>query len=300
MRRPLGLALTGLFLLASVSTTPAQWEDVSIVPEELAPGIYMLTGRGGNMGLCVGEDGVLLIDDQFAPLTDRILAAVREISTRNIGFLINTHWHGDHTGGNENMGNAGVAIVAHDNVRARMSVENFNPLWDRTTPPSPEAALPVITFAEELSFFLNGEEIEAVDFDNAHTDGDAVVWFRTANIVHMGDIFFNGMYPFIDVFSEGSIDGVIAAVETVLERTNGTTRFIPGHGPVADREDLDGYLSMLRGVRRNVAEALAAGRTLEETQGATAEWDEVWGGGFMNPEVFTRLVYESLGGDPGE
>jgi cyclase len=258
--------------------------------------VYMLTGSGGNIGVSVGEDGVFLIDDQYAPLTPKIIAAVKAIRDEPIRFVLNTHWHGDHTGGNENMGAAGALIVAHENVRKRMSVEQFLEAFNWRTPPSPPAALPVVTFTNAVTFHLNGDDIHAFHVPPAHTDGDAIVHFRTANVVHMGDIFFNGMYPFIDISTGGSIDGMIGAVDRVLRLTNADTKIIPGHGPVGTRVELQAYRDMLAGVRAQVIQHVTARRSLQQTLAAKpiTRFDARWGNGFLKPDQFVELVYRDL------
>ena len=274
------------------------FSDVVIETQEVGDGIYMLTGSGGNMGLSVGEDGAFLIDDQFAPLTDRILAAVAEVSSAPVRFVLNTHWHGDHTGGNENLGEAGAMIVAHDNVRERLATSWMRMAngQEQTVDPQPDAAVPVITFSESATFHWNGHELEAVHAPHAHTDGDAVIHFRNANVVHMGDVFFNGGYPFIDTSSGGSIDGVIHAMSMVLDNTTDDTRIIPGHGPLATRSDLKDTRDMLMTIRDRVGAAMRAGNSLLDIQGMglTSEWDAEFGGGFVNAERLITAVYESL------
>ncbi len=261
-----------------------------------AEGVYMLKGAGGNIGVSAGEDGVFLIDDEYAPLTEKIKAAVAAINRKPIRFLLNTHWHGDHTGGNENLGQGGVLIVAHENVRKRMSVEQFIEAFKEKVAASPKLALPVVTFTDAVTFHLNGEEIHAVHVPPAHTDGDAIIHFRKANVVHMGDCFFNGLYPFIDVSSGGSIEGVIAAADRVLGMTDAATKFIPGHGPLADRAALTGFRDMLKTVRDRVKAMLASGKTLEQVVAAkpTKDLDVVWGNGFLKPEWFVAIVYSDL------
>ena len=256
----------------------------------------MLKGRGGNIGVSAGDDGVLLIDDQYAPLTAKIRAAVGQISDKPIRFVLNTHWHGDHTGGNENLGQAGALVVAHENVRARMSIEQFMDFFDRAVPASPGGALPVVTFTDTVTFHLNGEEIRAFHVSSAHTDGDSMIHFPRANVLHAGDVYFNGVYPFIDVGSGGSVDGLIAAVERALALANDETKIIPGHGPLSGRKELVAYRDMLSAIRDGIAPMVAAGRSVEEIRAAepTASFDERWGGGWISPDDFVSFVYDSL------
>ena len=242
------IALTLALFIAAQPSNAQDLADVEIETIDLGHGIAMLTGRGGNIGVSVGEDGVFLIDDQFAPLTDRIRAAVSRLSERPIRFLVNTHWHGDHTGGNENLGRAGVVIVAHAAVRERMSSEQYMVAFDRHTPPSPGPALPAITFGEEVTFHLNGDTIHVFHVDPAHTDGDSIVHFENAGVIHMGDTYFAGMYPFFDLSSAGSVKGMLAAVNRVLEIADNDTRIIPGHGPISNRKQLVAYRDMLEQV----------------------------------------------------
>jgi len=293
---------TALTLVFATVPLLAQDEEAEEAPKletiPVADGIYMLAGPGGNIGVSVGDDGVFLVDDQYAPLTDAVRAAVAEITDQPIRFVINTHWHDDHTGGNEALGESGAVIVAHDNVRERMKTGAVLELLDYTAPPAPEAALPVITFADAVTFHLNGEEIHAHHVDPAHTDGDSVVHFRGSGVVHLGDLYFNGYYPFIDIWSGGSIDGMIAAGAKMLGEIDEDTKILPGHGPVSNRAELADFVAMLGGVRAAVGALVDAGKSLEETLAAkpTAPWDEKWGDGFLNPERFTSLVYMDLAG----
>ena len=288
-----------LVLAAAATSALAQQQDfskVEIKAEKVAEGVYMLTGAGGNIGLSVGRSGTYVIDDQFAPLTDKILAAIRAITPDPVRFVINTHLHGDHTGGNENLGKAGALVVAHENVRRRMSAEQFSATFNRTTPASPEGALPVVTFTEAVTFHWNGDEIRVHHVAPAHTDGDSIVRFVKADVVHMGDLFFNGGYPFIDTSSGGRVDGVIAAAGETLAAIGEKTRIIPGHGPLATRADLQSYRDTLALLRDRIAKLKAEGKSRDEVIAArpTADHDAKWGAGFMKGDTFTGLVYDSL------
>ena len=281
------------------SGLPAQedrFAGVEIKTEQVAPGIYMLVGAGGNIGVSAGEDGVFMIDDQFAPLTDRITAAVAALSDQPIRLLINTHWHGDHTGGNENLGKQGVLIVAHDNVYARMSRDTEIGAFNQVVPAAPEAALPVITFNDNVTFRLNGEEIRAVHYSHSHTDGDSVIQFVNANVLHTGDIWFNGYYPFIDVSSGGSIDGVIGSIRTLIDLADDNTRIIPGHGPLGDKQGMQEYLEMLEAVQTRMKKLIAEGKSLEQIieLRPNADYDDAMGKGFINPETFLQILYSDL------
>ncbi len=268
--------------------------QVEIETVQLETDLFMLMGQGGNIGLSVGDDGAFLIDDQFAPLTDKILAAVAEVTDQPVRWVLNTHWHGDHTGGNENLGGAGAMIVAHENVYRRMNPAEFADVVGRSDQ-AVRAALPVVTFADGVSFHWNGRHIGVTHVGEAHTDGDVIVHFPRANVFHMGDTFFRGRYPFIDVDSGGGVDGVIAAANLVLERSSEGTRIIPGHGDLAAPEHLRAYRDMLETVRMRVASLVANGRTEDQVVAAapTSDLDGVWGD---NPERFVRAVYTSLSG----
>ena len=289
-----------VFLSILISSGAQSQEDryagVEIKTHQVAPGIYMLVGEGGNIGVSAGADGVFMIDDQFAPLTDRITAAVAALSDQPIRFLVNTHWHYDHTGGNENLGNQGVLIVAHDNVYERMSKDTEIAAFNNVVPAAPEAALPVITFNDNVTFRLNGEEIRAVHYRHSHTDGDSVIHFVNANVIHTGDIWFNGFYPFIDVSSGGSIDGVISSIRTLINLADDDTRIIPGHGPLGDKQGMQDYLEMLEAVRDRMNKLIAEGKSLEQIMelGPNADYDAAMGKGFINPEQFLRVLYSDL------
>lgn len=290
-------ALLLALLLASSVAAQGRFDNVEIQTTKVAEGVWMLIGTGGNIGVSAGADGVFLIDDQYAPLTDKIKAAVSGIADgAAIRFVLNTHWHGDHTGGNENLGGEGVLIVAHDNVRARMSTDQFIEALEAAVEPSPKVALPVVTFADAVTFHLNGDTIHAHHTGPAHTDGDSIVRFEKANVVHMGDIYFNGMYPFIDVSSGGSVNGVIEAVSHVVDEIDTDTKVIPGHGPLSNRAELTVYRDMLKDVRDAVAALIAKGHSRAEILEAkpSAAYDEKWGGGFRNPDAFVGSVYDTL------
>jgi cyclase len=295
MRWKMMLAV-GAMALLPLQATAQGMDDVEIETTDLGGGIYMLNGRGGNLGVSVGSDGIILVDDQFAPLTDKIKAALAQISDQPVRFLINTHWHGDHTGGNENWGEAGTAIVAQDNVYERMSMEQVGQLSGRTTPASPAAALPILTFDNEVSFHMNGDTAHAYHVPHAHTDGDSMIYFSEANVLHMGDIFFNGMYPYIDVDSGGGIDGMLAGVARALEIVNDDTKIIPGHGPLANRADLAAYGDVIRTIRNRVAQMKSAGSSLDEiiAAGISAEYDAQWGWSFINAERLITTIYHTL------
>jgi cyclase len=298
MRNKLVLAAA----LAACASFPAfaqqDFSKVEIKTEKLAEGVWMLTGAGGNIGVSAGADGVFMIDSQYAPLTDKIRAAIAAVTDKKIRFLLNTHWHGDHVGGNENLGKTGVVIVAQENVRKRMSTEQFNKMFDKKEPPSPAAALPLVTFVDAISFHVNGDDVDAFHVPPAHTDGDAIVYFRKANVLHMGDTFFNGMFPFIDLSSGGSIAGMIGACDRGLSMGDASTKVIPGHGPLGSKADLKAFRDMLVASRDAVAPLVKAGKSLDEVKAAkpTAAYDEKWGKGFVKPDVWATLLYTDLSG----
>ena len=289
------LCLAFFLFAAPVS---AEFEDVVITATHVAGSVHLLEGRGGNLAVTSGEDGVILVDDQYAPLTERILAAIREISAEPVRFVINTHWHFDHTGGNENLGEAGVVIVAHDQVRERMMVGQYLSAIDRRVPPSPPAALPVLTFSDRASLHLNGETVTAYHVEHAHTDGDSIIHFPESNVIHMGDIFFFGIYPFIDLDSGGSVQGMIAAVQAALMLCGSDTRVIPGHGPLANCADLESYGQMLADSTDRVRRLMDQGMDREAVIAArpNAAQDERLGHGWITPERFTGFLYDSLDG----
>src|SRR5215207_161066 len=285
--------IAAAFMLAApAAAQQPNMDDVQIRVERVAPGVAVLFGRGGNIGLSYGADGNLLIDDQYAPLTERILAAVRSVDPDPIRFVVNTHWHGDHTGGNENVGRTGAIIVAHDNVRRRMSMEQV--VLGDAVPASPAGALPVLTFSDSTTFHLNGDDLRVVHVEHAHTDGDALVYWTRANALHMGDTFFNGLLPFIDLDSGGSIDGAIAAVEAGLALANDRTAIITGHGPMARRADLVRYRDMLRSLRDRVAAEIRVGRSLDEIKALRLADPYGPPDGFIPPDSLIETIHRSL------
>jgi glyoxylase-like metal-dependent hydrolase (beta-lactamase superfamily II) len=297
----LGLAVLAPAAVAAEEAVEAKTTmnevEVTVRADHVAGSVWVIQGRGGHIGLSVGDDGAFMIDDQYAPLTPTILEVVGRITDQPVRFVVNTHWHGDHVGGNERLGATGSVIVAHDNVRKRVSTEQFMELFQRTVPPLPDAALPVITFADGLTFHLNNDTIRVKHLANAHTDGDAVVYFEEADVIHMGDIFWNGVYPLIDVGAGGSSRGLVAAVDAVLPMISDDTRIIAGHGPaVASRADLVAFRDVVAAITDRVQAGIDAGRSLEEIQASkpTADWDETWGQGFIKPDTFVQIVYGGL------
>ncbi len=294
--RQVTLAVIVSYALALTAFAQGRFDDVQIKTVKVSQNVYMLVGSGGNIGLSIGEDGTFVIDDQYKELSKKILSAIKEIADEPVRFIVNTHWHGDHIGGNENMAKVGAIIVAHENVRKRMSTEQFMAAFNRRVPASPEAALPVVTFTDAMNFHWNGNDVHVFHVEPAHTDGDSIIHFRNANVLHMGDTFFNGMYPFIDVSSGGSIDGVIAAADTALKLCNDQTKIIPGHGELADADDLRAYRAVLQAVRDRVRSLVDAGKTRDEVIAAkpSASFDADWGSGFMKPDQWIGIVYDGM------
>lgn len=285
-------------LLTTVIAAPLyaqqDFSNVEVKAENLAPGVSVLFGAGGNIGVSHGEDGTVLIDDQYAPLTPKIQAAVAGLGASPVKFLVNTHWHGDHSGGNENFGKAGAVIMAHDNVRVRMASDQNTPFGEVKA--SPKVALPVITYAEGLKLHLNGEEVRVISVPPAHTDGDSIVHWTKSNVIHMGDLFFHKMsFPFVDRSSGGDVRGVIAAADKVLAMADDSSKIIPGHGAVASKADLKAYRDMLVSIVGKIEAAVKAGKSLEEVKAMKpADGFGVNPNGFIKPDMFVEMVYDSL------
>ncbi len=253
-------------------------------------------GGGGNIGVWHGPDGIVVVDDSLAPLAPKVVEAIGRIAQGPVRFVINTHWHPDHTGGNEVLGKSGGIIVAHDNVRTRLGEEQFIELMNMRLPAAPAGALPVVTFDDSLSLHLNGDRLDVVHLSDAHTDGDAVLWWQNANIVHAGDVYLSGSYPFVDLASGGSLAGLVAALEALLARANDATVIIPGHGPISNRRELAEHRDMLVTVGRRIREGIEAGRSLDEVIASrpTAEFDARYGQGFMTPAMLVGILYRDL------
>lgn len=295
MRKRLLFAASLFAATTPVAAQAPDFSKVEIRVERIAPGVAVLFGAGGNIGLSYGEDGNVIVDDQFAPLTDRIAAAIATVDRDPVRFVINTHWHFDHTGGNENFGKRGAVILAHDNVRARMSTEQFLAALNVKVPPSPKEALPVVTFDDGVTLHLNGDTLRVIHVANAHTDGDSLVHWSRANVLHMGDTFFHGeSFPFVDLSSGGSIDGLIAAVNRALQIATAGTRIIPGHGPMASRQNLVGYRDILVDILGKVAAGIRAKQSLAQIKASRPAGRYGMPNGFVKPDQFVEAVYNSL------
>jgi cyclase len=275
--------------------TPAQRDlsKVEIKATKVAGNVHMLEGAGGNIGVSVGPDGILIVDDQFAPLADKIKAALKTLGEGKLKFVLNTHWHGDHTGGNVVFGPE-APIIAHDNVRKRMSTEQKSEFFKSTTPASPKEALPVVTFDQSLSVHFNGEEIKVVHFPGGHTDGDAVIFFTQSNVVHLGDNFFAGSFPFVDLESGGSVQGLIKVTGDIIAKLPAGAQLIPGHGPLSNVDGLNQFHQMLIQTSDIVRKKMAARKALAQIkkEGLPEQWKS-WGAAFINTEMWIEIVYNS-------
>lgn len=290
------LASLGLMAAITVPALPAaaqqgDFSQVQMKSTQVSGNVYMLEGAGGNIGVSVGNDGILIIDDQFAPLADKIRAALKGLGDGKLRFVLNTHWHGDHTGGNASFGKE-ATIVAHDNVRKRLGAEQT--VRGEKVPASPAEALPVITFGDSVSIHFNGEEIKALHIPHAHTDGDSAIYFTRNKVVHLGDTFFVDRFPFVDLESGGSVPGLIAGIEKVIAETPADYKIIPGHGPLSTLDDLKRYHRMLVETTGIVRKKIEAGKTVEEirAEGLPEQWKS-WGGGFINQDAWITFIHQS-------
>lgn len=284
-------------LMISLFETSTQAQDLSKVEikvTKVAGNVYMLEGAGGNIGVSVGPDGILIVDDQFAPLADKIKAALKTLGEGKLKFVLNTHYHGDHIGGNVVFGHD-APIIAQTNVRKRLSTEQVSKFFNRTTPASPKEALPVITFDQAVSVFFNGEEIKVIHFPRGHTDGDSVIFFTGSNVVHMGDDFFNGRFPVVDLEAGGDVEGLTKNVGDIISKLPTGVKIIPGHGPLSDVEGLKSFHRMLTETTDIVRKRMAAGKTLEQmkAEGLPEEWKS-WGTGYIKTDRWIELIYNSL------
>ncbi len=285
-----------LFLLIPIlSYSQGRFDDVVIKTEKLTDNIFMLEGAGGNIAVLIGEDGTLMVDSQYGDLSEKIKSAIQTLSSAPIKYLVNTHWHGDHTGGNGNFNDSGATIVAHENVRERVSTDQVMKAFGREVKASPTKFWPEITFDQGMDLHMNGQDIMVIHVDNAHTDGDAFVYFVQANILHMGDVFFKDRFPFIDLGSGGTINGYIKAVQAALMISDSETKIIPGHGAMADQNDLMNYHTMLTTMKNRVQRGMAEGQSVEvmKTAGLDKEY-ESWGTGFIKSDVFINTIWTDL------
>jgi len=288
------LSLTLLLVLAAAAQAQTDFSKVQMKATKVAGNVYMLEGSGGNIGVSVGDDGLLIVHDQFAPLADKIRAALKGIADKKLHFILNTHWHQDHTGGNVAFGPE-ATIIAHDNVRKRLASDQKSVVFNRTTPASPKEALPVITFDQSLTVHFNGEDIRVIHYPQGHTDGDSVIFFSQSNVVHLGDDFFAGKFPFVDLESGGTVEGLIKNIGELIGKIPAGAKLIPGHGPISTIDDLKSYHRMLQQTTEIVRQKIAAGKTVDQikTEGLPAEWAP-WGTGFIKTDRWVETIYNSL------
>jgi len=280
------------FLGALPAAAQVDWAKVELKAQQVRGNIWMLDGTGGNIGVSVGPDGILIVDDKFAPLAEKIRAALKEVGGGELKFILNTHWHGDHTGANPVFGPE-APIIAHRNVRERLATEQRR--GERVTPPMDPKGWPVITFDKSVSVHFNGEEIKVIHFPHGHTDGDSIIFFSGSNVVHMGDDFFAGRFPFVDLDSGGSVQGLTKTIGKVIEKLPADVAIIPGHGPLSTVDDLKLYHRMLAETTAHVRQQMLAGKSLEQikSEGLPEEWKD-WGSGFINTERWIETIYRSL------
>jgi cyclase len=289
---PRAVLLIALAACLASFTMQAQqdFSKVEIKATKVAGHVYMLEGSGGNIGVSVGEDGIVIVDDQFAPLAPKIKQALKDIDDKPIRFVLNTHFHGDHSGGNPEFGKD-ATVIAHENVRKRLQ-EGPNPMV--------RGGLPVITFNDRASVHLNGEDIRAIHLPHGHTDGDSAIWFHDSNVVHMGDDFVTYGFPFVDMGSGGTVSGMIAGCEKVLSMVPQDVKIIPGHGPLCGRADVEKFITMLKETRALVASAAKAGKTPEQMKAdrLLAKYADL-GKGFINADKWIDTLLADLSGPAG-
>src|SRR5947208_16761563 len=284
------------------ASAPPDFSKVEIKITGLGDNVHMLEGQGGNITVAVAKDGIIMVDGEFAPLHDKIKAAIATFSKLPIKYLINTHYHGDHTGGNEPFANDGVIIFAQENVRTRLEAGTTNGLTGAKTPPAPKAALPSDTYTNFSKIRLSGRVADLKHIANAHTDGDTYVRFKTANILATGDTFTNGRYPNIDFANGGNIKGMIAAADTYLKLTNAKSRIVPGHGPVADKKALTEYRAMLITARDRMDKLVRDGKSEDDAVATKpfADLDAKWALSELASKNFIRVVWHSLADKPAD
>ncbi len=292
-------ARTGLYVLCLmiIASLAYAQEAQQLKAINVTGNITVIEGMS-NTAILTGKDGIFMIDTQSPELIDQLITKIAEISKQPIRFIANTHYHFDHSGGNEKAANTGAVIIANDNVRKRMSTEQRMDMFNTTTPPSPITALPVITFSKDVTFYINGEEVHVFHIGAGHTDGDAIVHFRNADVIHIGDLYFNGLYPYIGIEAGGSINLMIQVGNTILGMINDSTRIIPGHGPIAKKAEYAEYLEMLTGVRDAIRRQIDAGKSLKEVIASKPlqAFDAKWGKGMFTSDRFAELVYADLSG----
>lgn len=290
------LLVAAWMLIAVYCPAQANYDTVRVRPEKLTENIYMLKGAGGNIGVLTGNEGILMIDDQFPQLGAKIKDAIASLDKGAIRFTINTHIHGDHTGSNEFFKQQGSTIIAHDMVRERMQKEQVNKVMNRTTPPREKDAWPIVTFSDKMNLHLNGQDIELIYVAPGHTDGDVIIHFKQANVFHMGDTFVTYGYPFIDTSSGGSINGLIATLDKSMTLMNDQSIIIPGHGNRSTKADVKKFRDRLADIRDQVAAALKKGKKVEDlaSLGITDKYDAEWGGGFLKGKDFLLLVADGI------
>jgi cyclase len=288
------LVVAFLCLFSFSSSFAQEFDKVEIETEKAGDGVYVLFGDGGNIGVCIGDDGALLVDSQFAELNEKVTAAIAAIKDVPIRYVLNTNWHYDHVSGNKPLAEGGAIIIAQIDTRKRMITVQYHPMFDTKVPPYPESALPTVTFVKSITLHFNGGDIHAFHIKNAHSDSDIVIHFKNANVLHTGDIVFSSGFPFIDIPHGGSVNGMIKAVDQLLEMVDEETKIIPGHGPLTDRKGLKEYRDMMITVRDRIKKQMDEGQTLEEILASNPiEGFEMKGPG-VPAEMFVTIIYNDL------